>query len=153
MDARIGRIAVLLSLLCSLGCGPKASDVSDLKTKTVTLPNGKEITAEVVISQTEMLRGLMFRDKLPPDRGMLFIHGSPGPYAYWMYNVRIPLDIIWLDEDRRIVEISPNTPPCPSKSAKECPSYGGKVPARFVLELAGGTAQKEGLRLGDRVSF
>jgi uncharacterized membrane protein (UPF0127 family) len=70
-----------------------------------------------------------------------------------MYQVRIPLDIIWMDHDRRIVEISANTPACLSRSAHECPSYGGHEKARYVLELAGGGAALYGLKVGDTLGF
>ena len=98
------------------------------------------------------MRGMMFRDSLAPDRGMLFVHPSPGAYVYWMYQVRIPLDIIWMASDHRIVEISADTPPCRTK-ASECPQYGGHQRSQFVLELAGGMASKYGLKLGDTISF
>ncbi|MBI1895038.1 MAG: DUF192 domain-containing protein [Acidobacteria bacterium] len=84
---------------------------------------------------------------------MLFIHGSPGRYPYWMYNVKVPLDIIWLGLDRRIVEISANTPPCRETSAKNCPNYGGQEEAAYVLELPAGSAARHGLRRGDRLNF
>jgi uncharacterized membrane protein (UPF0127 family) len=141
--------AVLLSLA---GCSREATTIDELNTRTVILPGGQKIRVEVMTHPTDMMRGMMFRDSLAPDRGMLFIHGSPGNYPYWMYQVRIPLDIIWLDEKRRIVEISPNTPPC-LKKASECPSYGGNQKALFVLEIAGGMAAKYGLRIGDVLTF
>ena len=115
-------------------------------------PNGNEIRVEVKLTSPEMARGMMFRDSVPPGTGMLFIHPRPGRYPYWMYQVRIPLDILWLDDARRIVEISPSTPPCETK-ASECPNYGGHVEARYVLELAGGEAQRQGLHLGDTLTF
>ena len=99
------------------------------------------------------MRGMMFRDSLAEDRGMLFFHGGSGRYAYWMYQTRIPLDIVWLDNNQRIVEMSPNTPPCPSKSAKECPSYGGNADATVVLEAAAGSIEKHGLQVGQRLRF
>jgi uncharacterized membrane protein (UPF0127 family) len=126
--------------------------VEEFYTQIVTLPRGQQIRAEVSTNPTDMARGMMFRDSLAPDRGMLFMHPSPGLYSYWMYQVRIPLDIIWLDTSRRIVEISANTPPCRTK-ASQCPSYGGQQKSLFVLELAGGMADKYGLRLGDFISF
>jgi hypothetical protein len=70
-----------------------------------------------------------------------------------MYQVRVPLDIIWMDSNKRIVEMSLDTPPCPSASARECPNYGGNENAQFVLELAGGVGRKHNLRAGDMLSF
>jgi len=146
---RLFAISVLALLA---GCGRKPVTMEDYMTRVVTLPNGRQIRAEVVTHPSDMARGMMFRDSLAPDRGMLFIHGSPGLYTYWMYQVRIPLDILWLDSDGRIVEISANTPPCRT-NASGCPSYGGHQEALYVLELAGGVAAKHGLRVGDRLTF
>ncbi len=64
----------------------------------------------------------------------------------------LTLDIVWLDGNRRIVEISANTPPCQSQASK-CPQYGGKEMSQYVLELAGGVAAQHGLQLGDQLTF
>src|SRR5689334_14959458 len=138
---------------CSLSACSHKADVQDFNTTEVALPNGKVIVAETMLQQIDQMRGMMFRDSLAPDRGMLFIHTAEGNYPYWMYQVRIPLDIIWMSQQQRIVEISANTPPCPSKAAHECPNFGGHEKARYVLELAGGGAAKYGLQVGDKLSF
>ena len=145
--------SVLLALLFLAGCEKKAQSLDDFQTTPLTFPGGQQIRVEVATRQTDMMRGMMFRDSLAPDHGMLFVHGSPGLYQYWMYQVRIPLDILWLGISRQIVEISPNTPPCPSQSAKECPSFGGHKMAVYVLELPAGVAARFGLRIGDTVKF
>ena len=142
-------LAVCLALA---GCGERRAGLEDLRTLEVRLPDGATIRAEVLTEPADMARGMMFRDALEPARGMLFVHPASGQYRYWMYQVKIPLDIIWLDSSRRIVEISPQTPPCPGP-ADRCPSYGGNALARYVLELAGGEAARHGLRLGDTLDF
>jgi uncharacterized membrane protein (UPF0127 family) len=144
---------VAAALLLLSGCGPKPVDVGDLNITEITFPSGKTVAAETMLKEIDQLRGMMFRDSLAKDRGMLFIHPADGNYAYWMYQCRIPLDIIWMNHDRQIVEISANTPPCPSKSARECPSFGGHEKARYVLELAGGGAAMYGLKAGDTLGF
>lgn len=143
--------AAAFLLLCA--CGPKPADVEDLNTTEVTFPNGKSVVAETMLRDIDQMRGMMFRDSLAKDRGMLFIHRAEENVPYWMYQVRIPLDIIWMDHDRRIVEISANTPACTSKASRDCPSYGGHQKARYVLELAGGGAALYGLKVGDTLSF
>lgn len=135
-----------------LACGPK-QDEGLLNMTEVTFPNGKRVLAETMRREIDQMRGMMFRDSLAADRGMLFVHAADGNYPYWMYQCRIPLDIIWMDHQRRIVEISANTPPCPSTSARECPNFGGHEKARYVLELAGGGAASYGLKVGDTLSF
>ncbi len=148
------RYLVLLVLLALMNaaCGPKTVSPDELSIRRVKLPNGQEIRAEVEINPIDMQKGMMFRDSLPRGRGMLFIHDKPGLYAYWMYQVRIPLDIIWMDANRRIVEISADTPPCKTK-ASQCPNYGGHEQAQYVLELSGGEAKRLGLQVGHTLDF
>ncbi len=141
---------VLLAGLLA-GCSSQRAPQGD-NLLTVTLPDGRQIVAEVMTSSADLMRGMMFRDALAPDRGMLFVHPSPGKYSYWMFQCLIPLDIIWMDTEKRIVEVSADTPPCKT-DAKNCPSYGGHQEAQFVLELAGGMAAKYGLKTGDTIRF
>lgn len=150
------RAALLVSLAAALfvaGCNRGEEAVRDYSTQDVKLPNGKTIKCEVMITPTDMAKGMMFRDSIDPDRGMLFMHNKPDRYKYWMWNVKIPLDIIWMNRARRIVEISANTPPCKSESGKGCPNYGGNEEASYVLELGGGQAAKNGLAVGQQIQF
>lgn len=143
---------LLLLTLAGAACGPSTAGPEVLGMRTVTLPGGQQIRAEVEMTQVDMQKGMMFRDSLPRGRGMLFIHETPGLYPYWMYQVRIPLDMIWMDANHRIVEISADTPPCKTK-ASLCANYGGHEQAQFVLELGGGEARRMGLRLGQTLEF
>ncbi len=145
--------AFVAALLCLCGCSSKTSDVDGLNTTEITFPSGKKVIAETKLQQADQMLGMMFRDSLDKDRGMLFVHPSETNVPYWMYQVRIPLDIIWMDHQRRIVEISANTPACTSKSSRDCPGYGGHEKARYVLELAAGGAAIYGLKVGDRLDF
>src|SRR5271157_4220775 len=115
--------AALIVLLSA--CGEKPATLEDLTATEVVFPNGTRIVAETMRESMDLMRGMMFRDSLADGHGMLFIHPRESNYPYWMYQTKIPLDIVWMDRDRRIVEISAATPPCPSKSAKECPTFGG----------------------------
>lgn len=130
------------------GCGASLPAGS----QWVKLPDGTRIAAEVMLTPEEQAKGMMFRTSLDEDKGMLFIHGTPDKRAYWMFQCEIPLDIIWMDRNHSIVEISPDTPPC-RETADKCPSYGGSVPSLFVLELAAGMAKKHNLKPGDTLSF
>ena len=107
----------------------------------------------MAVNVIDQARGLMFRDELADDAGMLFIFMEMAERSFWMFRTRIPLDIIWLDNQRRIVEISANTPPCESEERSGCPSHGGAVPSQYVLEIAAGQAAAHGLRIGDRLRF
>lgn len=141
---------VLLVALVFASCGGRSRP--GLNTRSITLPNGKTIVAEVMIQPADLARGMMFREQLERDRGMLFMHPKVDFFAYWMYQVKVPLDIIWLDAALRIVEISPDTPPCYGTAA-ECPHYGGLVRSQFVLELPAGDVKRLGLKLGDKLTF
>ena len=145
------RVVLLFALLLSLA-GCSREEPLEPGFQLVTLPGGQRIRAEVLTRQDDMMRGMMFRESLAPDRGMLFVHRVPGRYSYWMFQCLIPLDIIWLDSSRKIVEISPETPPCRTERGL-CPHYGGNQDALYVLELAGGMARKYGLKLGDPIAF
>ena len=148
-------VALFAMAACGLilaGCGDSTVSVDTDHTRVVTLPDGARIRVEVMIQPEDMARGMMFRTSLNPDRGMLFVHGSEGHYPYWMFQVKIPLDILWMDSSRKIVEISENTPPCPPGSNK-CPTYGGKYPAQYVLELAAGSVARHQLRVGQTILF
>ena len=145
-------LALAASLAFLSGCGSKPSSHEDLGNRDITLPRGQVIRVETMMDPKDMLRGMMFRTSLAPDRGMLFVHVKTGQFGYWMYQTYIPLDIVWMDSSKRIVEIVPNAPPCKTEASK-CPHFGGTQPAQYVLELASGMAQKYGLRVGDEVSF
>ena len=136
------------------GCGGGSSvSLKALNRREVKLPDGQLIQAEMALDPAELQRGLMFRESLAPDRGMLFVHNAEGQYPYWMYQCKISLDMIWMDRQRRIVEIAEQVPPCPPGPPEQCPNYGGHEPAMFVLELAAGQAARHGLKNGQVIEF
>ena len=110
----------------------------------------KCVEVEVVQKEEELRRGLQFRKSLDPDRGMLFIFQKSWPYAFWMKDTLIPLDMIWIDDARKIVYIEHDVPPC---ATDPCPSYPPKHEALYVLEINAGYAAKLGLQLGDTAEF
>ena len=95
--------------------------------------------------------GYMFREYVGPDEGMLFVFDSPDRHSFWMKNCKVSLDIIWLDDAHRVVEIAHDLSPCPAEGP--CPNVRPMRPASYVLEVAGGTARRERLVLGDPVSL
>jgi len=125
---------------------PRAADT------LVMLPDGSTVHVELAKTEAERNYGLMERTSLPQGRGMLFIHDHSGEYPYWMYHCKIGLDIIWMDESHRIVEMSPNTPPCKGKSST-CSSYGGHARSIYVLELPVGSIKAHDLQAGQTVNF
>ena len=106
---------------------------------------------EIADDDAERARGLMFRDALPSGHGMLFIHDAEEPQAYWMKNTKIPLDILYFDDERKLVAQQRDVPPC--SLGDGCPSYPSDAPARYVLELNAGEAAKLKLENGAELTL
>ncbi|MBF0522710.1 MAG: DUF192 domain-containing protein [Candidatus Omnitrophica bacterium] len=131
---------ILLVLLFS-SCAVKKSPAADQ-----VCFKEKCFNVEVMTTNEELMRGLMFRKSLDPDAGMLFVFPQSLPYHFWMKNTLIALDMIWLDESYKIVYIASNVPPC---IKDPCPSYAPESSARYVLELNAGACQKFGISVGE----
>lgn len=116
----------------------------------LTLPSGKVLQAEVMVSDEDRQMGLMFRPSLPADRGMLFVFGQLGFHGIWMKNCRFPIDIVWLDEQKKVVHLAEAVPPC---KADPCPSYEPLRKAAYVIELNAGQARREKVAVGASVGF
>lgn len=112
---------------------------------------GQRYRVELAQDEAARARGLMFRDTMAADHGMLFVHEHSAPQAYWMKNTRIPLDILYFDEQRRLVSQQRDVPPCSAGDA--CPPYPSKAPARYVLELNAGQAARLNLEDGAELTF
>lgn len=128
---------------------PPASGQRMRPTATVTFAGGAAVQAEIVDTPEAVERGLMFRDSLGPNEGMLFVFEKTGFYPFWMKNTHIPLDIIWIDERWRIVSIAASVPPC---RADPCPTYPPAGNARYVVEVVAGFTRTHGVAEGDRVT-
>jgi uncharacterized membrane protein (UPF0127 family) len=138
---RAGVVAAGIFLLPGLGCA------ADLQTLEIASKSGVHVfTVEVVNNDEERARGLMFRKELPAGRGMLFDFQQDQNVSFWMQNTYIPLDMIFIRGDGRILRIAENTEPL---STRMIPSGG---PVRWVLEVIGGTARKLGIEPGDKVA-
>ena len=111
--------------------------------KVAVFPSGAEFSLEIAADDAARMRGYMFRDRVGPHEGMLFLFDEPGHHAIWMKNCKVSLDIIWLDAAFRVVEIAHDLQPCPEQGP--CPSSIPMRSASYVLEVAGGTARREGL--------
>jgi uncharacterized protein len=116
---------------------------------TITSAQGRthRFVVEVARTPEEQARGLMERQSLAPDRGMLFPYATPQPVAFWMKNTLIPLDIIFISPGGRILRIEANTVPM----SLDLVGSGEAVEA--VLELAGGRSAELGIAAGDRVEW
>jgi len=148
------RFFVLTVLVC-INCivlGELSFAVSgekSLPTTTVTISADLKIEAELAYTDETRMRGLMFRDSLAADAGMLFIFPYMDRHSFWMKNTLISLDIIWLNERKEIVYFT-TAVPCTSDP---CTSYVPMQKAKYVLEVNEGFAKKHGLKIGTRLEF
>ncbi|MBO9615725.1 MAG: DUF192 domain-containing protein [Dyadobacter sp.] len=107
----------------------------------------KKIEVEIAENEAERNKGLMFRSYLPDSVGMLFIFEQPGDHSFWMKNTSIPLDIIYVGPDKKIVSIAQNTQPY---SEESIPTYGL---VQYVVEVNAGFTKQNNIQSGDVISF
>ena len=142
----LSAVAVVLVLTVS-GC---LSGVDISTGKGTVCFNESCFDVEIADTPEERATGLMHREALDQDKGMLFIFEDSGVFPFWMKNTLIPLDIIWISQDNNVVYISKATRPC---LANPCPPVNpGKV-ALYVLEVNGGISDKIGIGIGDMVTI
>lgn len=138
------RSLLLISLLALAGCASADGR------HWVELA-GSRYQVELAQDDETRARGLMFREEMDIDHGMLFIHDRQEPQAYWMKNTKLPLDILYFDTERRLVSQQRDVPPC--SAGDMCPPYPSFKPARYVLELNAGQAAKLNLQDGTELIF
>ena len=116
---------------------------------TIATGGGRELTFQVEVADTPAKRelGLQYRRDLPPDRGMIFLFPAESEHSFWMKNTPIPLDMIFISKDLKIVGIVEQAVPFSTDSRS--------VPAasQFVLEINGGLAGQYGVKIGDSIRF
>ncbi len=126
---------------------------SDSRLIPIRTPSGVTIQAEIADTPQKRATGLMFRDQLKKDHGMLFFFDEPRAWTFWMKNTRIALDLIWLDGAKRVVHIERSVPIC-TRTDDSCPQYRpNSEDAMFVLEITGGTAEGYKIEKGSKLQF
>ena len=116
----------------------------------VLIDNGKnliKISVEIADDSNEMEKGLMFRERLDENKGMLFVFGDNAARTFWMKNTLIPLEMIFIDDKNEIVDIK-HAVPC---KAEPCELYKPSKPAKYVLEVNEGFAEKNSIGVGDKI--
>jgi uncharacterized membrane protein (UPF0127 family) len=129
-------LIVVFLLSATTACAAKNSYV-ELK--------GQRFSVELAETREKQALGLMFRDSMPLDHGMLFTFPNEALRSFWMKNTLIPLDIIYFSEELELVSVA-NAKPC---RVQQCPAYPSTGPAKYVLELNSGLASELGLEAGD----
>lgn len=125
---------------------------SDSKLESVEFPMGTimvdEIPMSVQIADTEprRVRGLMFQEQLPMDQGMIFVFDKPGLYSLWMLNMQFSLDMMWFDENGKMIHIEENVPPCQTPlEITTCQSIIPDGDAFYVLEVTSGFVKQNNI--------
>jgi uncharacterized membrane protein (UPF0127 family) len=138
----IGAMTICLSIsLCACAARPAGPSV-ELK--------GKHFVIEIAADDASRERGLMFRDEMAADHGMLFLFEHPAMQTFWMKNTHIPLDILYFDQNYKLVSMQQRVPPCRS-AGNDCPVYPSSAPAQYVLELNAGVTDQLGIKEGDEL--
>jgi len=146
---RLALSALFLALALACKATPPTDSASALHLPpSVILPDGETIQVDLATTPQQQARGLMFVKALPADRGMLFLFDTDEQRPFWMKDCFIALDLVWLDENFTVVDISRDVPPC---QADPCPNYFPSRPIRNVLELQGGLSASHRLSIGDRL--
>ncbi len=146
------RLALLASLALLLASCGSNSGVVDLNTREVGLPNGKRIQAEIMKSPDEMMRGMMFRDSLAKDTGLLMPFDYERRHEIWMMGMRFPIDIIFIGADKRVVDVAHSAKPM-GWNPMTWRLYWPKKPCTYVLEVSAGLAKATGTEAGDALDF
>jgi len=111
---------------------------------------GQRFDVEIADTEPARERGLMFRDSMPADHGMLFLFDDNAVRTFWMKNCRMPLDILYFDEKYKLVSVQQRVPACRSEP---CPVYPSEGAAKYVLELNAGVADKLDVKPGDAIKL
>lgn len=136
-------VVILMAMICSCVFGS-----SKLQDK-VCFQNGC-VDVKVALKDQDLMRGLQFKKSLPADRGMLFVFPETSLHRFWMKDTLIPLDMVWLDDNKTVIFMESHVLPCPKDP---CPVYGPLEPSRYVLEVNAGYAKTLGIHIGHQARF
>ncbi len=142
-----------------LSCGDNTKGTQEVETAEIVfekegelflLKSGdtiQKVDIEVADTPYEQETGLMYRDSMEDDQGMLFVYSSAAPRSFYMKNTRIPLDILFYGADSTLVSYRENATPYDETSILS------DVPAQFILELNAGKIEEWGIEIGDKIDF
>ncbi len=147
MTARALPLLLVAAAACANAKGTDASARGARVVIETAAGARRSVNVEVARTDAERARGLMFRRSLASDAGMLFLFDESAEHGFWMQNTLIPLDMIFIDDDGRVVGIVERAEPLTTT-----PRTVG-APSRYVLEVNGGWSATHGVARGDRVRF
>lgn len=146
------RVFLLMGLALLLVTGSLfLAGQQDTDTIIVTFPGGRQIEAEVANTPEKLLFGLAFRDALPPDSGMLYIFETADRHRVRTKGYKIPVDMIWADENRRVVYVVEHADPC---QRDPCPFFGPPPEkSAYIIQTAAGFVREEQVVPGMELKF
>jgi uncharacterized membrane protein (UPF0127 family) len=149
------RVRIVILIVLALGLITASWFLTDQQNEThtilVTFPSGTVLEAEVADTPEKLLFGLAFREGLPPEAGMLYIFDTTDRHRVRTKGFRFPVDMIWADESRHVVQVIEGAPPCPQDP---CPYFGPPPEkVRYLIQTAAGFAAKEQVAPGVELKF
>lgn len=137
----------------SFGSPTRNAPTSAVVKKMKVTINTLSVEADVAASTSQRRKGLSKKDSLPFGEGMIFVFENPGKFGIWMKDMRFAIDIIWLDQDKKIVDIVTNVAPESGKKDAELTVYKPRADAKYVLEVNAGLVDLNHIQIGDQASF
>lgn len=147
-EARAAAFAALLVSACARPAGGHA--VPPPPGPRVVLPSGTTLAVELAVTDQEKAQGLMFRESMPREAGMVFLFDKPEIRPFWMKNCHFPLDMIYTLADGTVTDVLKGVPPC---TADPCPSFPPKAKADTVVEVNAGVADANGVKPGAKLVY
>jgi len=126
---------------------PKLETENSLAVRMLTI-GGKTLEVEIADTLVSRKQGLSGKESLGDNQGMLFVYGEPGNYSFWMKDMKFAIDIIWIDENKKIVDITYNAVP---ESYPQ--TFSPKLPAKYVLEVSGLWVEEHGIGIGAVLNY
>ena len=162
--------ASILLIILLVGCAsdsnseiPSAKKVDSLGTLSPSTDDYGMVSVHIgdwvfrvatAITPVDRTLGLSGRPSMPRDAGMLFVFETEGKFEFWMKDMEFPLDLIWIDSDCYITDLTRNAPPADNDSnVSDIISYGPRSQVQYVLEINGGLVETLGIKEGDAVAF
>ena len=120
-----------------------------LQTKVTV--NNFDLTVYLAMTNEQIIKGLVIKNQLKENEGMLFVYQLPAKYTFSMRGMKFPIDIIWLDNARKVIHIEHSLEPCPSDI--DCPKFIPSAAALYVLETIAGFSNRHDVKIGRQIDF
>ena len=128
-----------------------SNDVEAMYNQTTIVVNGQKLIADLAITHEQQKLGLSVKNSLADDKAMLFVFDKEGRHAFWMKDMKFPIDMIWIDSNQTITHIEHSVPPC--EPNMDCHVYLPRVSSLYVLETVSGYSVTHGLHVGTKIIF